>query len=214
MNTLKEIVYKILSPLNLEHNTEAYNRVSSLVHDYRAKLIRQKYNQNDITTDWNLDINVPVTRVKGHSICEDIGCTVVRTENKIPSPIFKTRRNGYVFVGSADFTHSYTFIDYSQVERALRAKWIGANEVFYSIRENYIYVYNADTITSIGISDPFSNPTIAFECCEPKFNEEDQYYPLPINMIDTVKGLIISQDLGLDRRKDDELDNKSIQNEN
>lgn len=214
MNTLNEIVYKILSPLNLENNTEAYNRVSSLVHDYRAKLIRQKFNQNDITSDWNLDINVPVIRVNGHSICDDIGCVVARTENKIPNPIFKTRRKGYVFVGSADFSNSYSYLDYSQLQRALNTKWIGANEIFYSIRESYVYIYNADTIDTIGITDPFSNPTKALECCEPTFNADLDYYPLPLNMIDTVKQLIMSQDLGIQLKKDDELDNKSIQNEN
>lgn len=206
MVTLNEIVYEIVSVLDQDANSEVINRVTNLVHSYRAKMYRQRHDVGEHSSMWLENLRVPVKPVKGHSICDEIGCTVLKSKKQVEPPIVTKAKPNHYFVGTADYLSAYTHIDYNYLKSALQHKWMGSYVKYYSYFEGYIYVYNVDVVDTIGVRDPFANPFKATECCDDA-KTIDSYYPLPVDLIEPIKKLILTNDLGVILNQDDELSN-------
>ena len=124
---------------------------------WRNSIIRQtlKANPNDISyylTEYKSDL----IKVPSFESGYDVGCDVLRTKDKIHKSL---RVNDYVYmVCNSDFTCSFGKAN-NDIGTSLTRKY-SLNEPIYTIRNEYLYVYNTLEITQLGIMDCLEFPEL------------------------------------------------------
>lgn len=122
---------------------------------WRNTILRQTLTANPKDIEYYLDFyKLELIKVNSFESGYDIGCPILRTKNKI----YKSLRVGdYVYmVSNSDFTVSFPKSN-SNIKVSLNRKYTKGN-IFYSIRNEYIYIYNTLDLPEIGISDCLESP--------------------------------------------------------
>ena len=198
--TLSKLVFNILNIKGGGRSSDderlSARQVEFQIGYIRSLLIRRDYEKgrsiNPITEQ---DLGcVPVELVDKADCCEvEVGCTILRTVNPVPTPIEVFDRDLVTYVGSVDKTHSFDeispararFINYNKYTRG-KTRW------FYM--GDYIYILNNKDLKYINIRGIFEDPREAasYSHCtgEPCFTM-DSDYPIASWMIQPVTEMIL-----------------------
>lgn len=127
----------------------------------------------------------------------EIGCTIKRTSKKIPKPL-RTTETLFDYVGDPDKFDGYTYTTPEQLYYILKygSKYTKDRpKYFYS--NDYIYVYNEDSLENLGIRGiwPDQRQLNEFKCNGvPCYTDNDQY-DIPDDIINVMMQDILKNEL-------------------
>jgi len=190
-------------------------------NNQRALWLRNEFNKPGRTIDPFLEQDLgclKLTEADAADCCEiQTGCTVLRTELKIPKTIELHSGPAITRVGPVHkLTVPFTFDNYQKVIYTANGKYTGKKGVFTFLLNDYMYLVSKDPkaqlLDYINVRGVFANPTdlSAFACEDGSacFSYDDEY---PINnwMIPYIKEQVLQQfGMSLQIPKDDANDAK------
>lgn len=125
----------------------------------RAKLIRDQFTN---THTFPVSAIIPLKclaleEVPSTMCCSiDLGCTVLRSVEKIPRPIDVKDTVNFNFVGSVDFTSEWGWLKPEEISRIKYRKW-SSNEIYYTWLDDYIIVLNTLSPKAFSMRYPIAN---------------------------------------------------------
>lgn len=197
--TLNEITQIITERAGRPFDQPFRLQVKDLVKLWRMRLMKESMERHPNDKKFFLQKFVaPLTEVDIVECPFSIDCNILRT-GKLPKPI---RTNSlFDFVGTVDFSKTFT---YSQPEVATyhnHAKWTG-HLTRYSYVDNYIYIHNPPTneLEYIGIRGIFEDPAElqSFYCdsnADKTCYTDDVEFPIPGDLIQPLIQSILATEL-------------------
>lgn len=170
-------------------------QVESWIHYYRAMLIRQLIDKGyDVDHGFLQQIdNIELQKEPINTIDTLPSSTdspndyTYRTIQKIPKPVNLANYNNGIF--SVTDLHNQSMQEMSEQRRFYhRYVKYTKDEYTYHYEKPYIYIYGPDALRYIRITGLFENPIDAGL-------DPDDVYPMPTNMIPTLKQLIFQNEL-------------------
>lgn len=204
MITLNQLVYDLgnikASGVQSDDELLSPRQIKFWILNTRATLIRQDVGNKKRSISGNIIQSlgcVPVVYSDAAQCCGlSIGCSVLRTVNKIPRPIELQYRDLLTRIGPVDITKpGYSIIEYS------RAPFISTKynipDAFY--HNEYVFVLNPPPLIEyINIQGVFEDPTEAAKfthCDGTQCYSDDDSFPISDHMVETMKQLIKEVDL-------------------
>jgi len=193
--SLRSIIYDILNIIRGAKITDddpiSERQIESWIHQYRATLLKRDLDKGKTA---NPDYIQELTNSDGSALIivpeEQETRTVYRTNIQIPKTIDFNFKSGIVFIGDVEGNEI-------QLIPASRANWQPYNkytskDIVAYLKNRYIYLVNDDGLKYIRLRGIFEVPT------ELPGMTIDSKYPIPINMLETLKGMILKQELGIE----------------
>lgn len=206
--TLNEISYFIAERFGKDEDEAFIEQIKFSVKYYRALLIRRDAERNQTNRTYLQNFIQPLIKVDEADTCvTQIGCEILRTENKVPKPIRLKQDTPFTFVGSVGYKKGITYMSPSLIEDLKFLPYI-ANEWFYTYINEYIYLYNMNKIKRILIEASFEDPTKALTLCENSVNcvNDNEEFPLSADMVQQVIQSILGGEFQLVNPQDKEID--------
>jgi hypothetical protein len=172
------------------------------VHQYRGLLIKQDLDKNKVPNpDYiqelpGLRLEV-VDRTKGVELVSDT--YLLRTVLELPKTIDLNFKSGFTYVGTID-GKEIQLIPQGRSRWQKYKKYTGSDNVAY-LKSKRIYLETVTPIESISVRGIFEIPTevgnFTNEHADYTYATWDTPYPIPINMIPTLKEMILKKELGI-----------------
>ena len=220
METLRKITYDILEIARgadvSKSETISLRQIEEWVHQYRALLIKQAFEKAYfISPSLIQSMNCIQLELVDKAECCGLDvdtCTVLRTTNTIPKFV-RTNTGGdlLMFVGSVE-GKPY------QIISEQRAYWyqfrkFTANDIYAFVKNNYIYIVGSGVLERITLRGVFENPmdliSYTNSCTGSPCYDVDTEYPIPRDMLPTLKSLILKSEMGIMLELPSDKDNDS-----
>lgn len=192
-------------------------QIKFLVKYYRSLLIRRDQERN-------LNRGRLFEQDLGHIVCSSVdsaesssinsGAILIRTNNKIPTPIRLKNNEGITYVSCDDKVGEPLPVLDAQI-----TYWQGfgkytSDKPFAFYRDGYIYINNNVTITNIHVRGIFEDPEEVHEFTRANgldLYDDNSPYPISSDMIESITKSIISGEgkIILGTKNDNELDRDS-----
>jgi len=206
--TLNELTYSVLNTVRSRTNISEpiTNEIIQFhIKNVRAQLIKQDSNKG-YTADSYIIQELPCETViladRGEC-CEVTGCTIYRTENKIPSPIELHHKQLITRIGSIDKTQiGFDMIDYAQVPYINFSRFTKNRPKVFTINNNgYFYFIlpegsNLEGLQKVSIQGVFEDPmelmnSIYTTCAGDNCLGDDAPYPIKSWMVPTLIEMVV-----------------------
>lgn len=209
--TLNTIITDLLSVIRGSNVTRSEpiskRQLEAWVHQYRALLIKQDMDKGKMPnpdyiqeiSDLKLEV---VDRTFGTSFLSET--YLLRTEEEIPKTIDLNFKAGFTYVGTMD-GKEIQFVPEGRVTWQQYKKYTKDYNLAF-LRNERIYLYNVSPITYITVRGIFEVPT------EIDNADLDSPYPIPINIIPTLKEMILKNELGIIAQAPTDITNDSKHN--
>jgi hypothetical protein len=204
--TLNTIITDLLSVIRGSNVTRSEpiskRQLEAWVHQYRALLIKQDMDKGKMPNpDYiqeipSLKIEV-VDRTFGSSFLSET--YLLRTELEIPKTIDLNFKSGFTYIGTMD-GREIQFVPEGRVTWQQYKKYTNAYNLAF-LRSERIYMYNTTPIQYITVRGIFEVPTEVSNFMNSYSNTTaatlDSPYPIPINILPTLKEMILKNELGI-----------------
>jgi hypothetical protein len=177
-------------------------QIEMWVHQYRSILIKQDLDKGRmVNPDYiqelpGLQLEV-VDRTKGMEFPS--GLYLLRTKLELPKTIDLNYKSGFTFVGTVD-GREIQFVPESRVRWQQYKKYTGGDNMAF-LRSKHMYLVYPSPIEYMTVRGVFEIPTEAGnfinEHADYTYATWDTQYPIPENMIPTLKQMILKQELGI-----------------
>lgn len=210
--TIKEIIYNIsnlkaggVKSDDVKLSDEQY---ASIIHYYRAKLIRQ-----EIDRGMKLDpmliqplLDVEVERVVFSRDQPLSGKTVYRTIKPIPRAIATKGSNLVVFVGDNLLGRAFQRTTATKVQFDTFRPYTSLNPKWFEFND-HIYVATEDSLTNIVIQLVAENPyrVLKFTNSINVFDPFEYEYPISITMLEAIYKLMLDTELTVSDGNEDDF---------
>jgi hypothetical protein len=203
MTTL-EIIYEVKEQLQINSDDRSSEVPESLIlftyEKLRAVWLAQYFNRGSRHIDQELYQNIKLSVEKvDNGICPEIelGCSILRTKNELPSSIVSLHNSYLAEVGPLDITKKrYSFKpDGSYVNLAMTGRF--SNGIYVFPKGGYLYFTSKSnfvkSIKNVAVSAIFEQPSLVMESgvclsdCS-KYPMKMQYHAQVLDL--TVKGLM------------------------
>lgn len=185
-----------ISPDNPGYHA-TYERAKDVIKEARALRIKQDITKNGISEHYQQSYFTELVKVDVADNCEWIvGCSIRRSENKIPRPIAYKSDVPFLSVGNFVDPKSkgieMTFCHRDQL-RFYVVRFPG--NIYYSWINDYIYVYDPKFKYAI-IRGIYEDPTLVPAGCDETgiCYDDNMEFPLPLDMVGDVKTILRSTD--------------------
>jgi hypothetical protein len=203
MATLKTYATQLIDALDRPFDEMFLRRVMDLIINERASLIRQELNKGDSSHYYTFPYNVELEIVNG--ITENIiyGRNILRSINKIPTPIRINSPEPFVQVsgiGGPTLTFVAGATEYKFRENLDKV----GNAIVYMWRNNRIYILNNLKLRNVIAVAAYENPYVYIDGYEEGsiICDEDMEFPIPIDLIGNIKSKLLSGELSIIDDKD------------
>lgn len=209
LNSIIDDILLIVRNNNISESEDLSRaQIEEWVNHYRAMLIKQSVDKGyDLDQCCFQEIGplelekIPINNIDKPESEEYEICPwyKYKTIKKVPKPICFHFGNGFISVTDL---HDQTIQEMSKTRRYFQWKRKYTNhEYTYYYMPDYIYVQGPDALRYIRVTGIFEDPT------EAGYDPDDQY-PIPADMIPTLKQLIFDNELKfmLNRQSDDKND--------
>jgi hypothetical protein len=123
----------------------------------------------------------------------DADCTVLRTKNKIFTPIRLKSDTSFKFVGTTDRKITFTYTNLEELKYTCSNKYT-SNIIRYMRMNGYIYVYNATKIKHICIDCIPVDASEVLGYINDKCYDDDDEFPIPMDMLQAIiRGMITGE---------------------
>jgi len=204
--TFNEIAYNILNLIRAGRSSQdehiSLRQIKFNVLHYRAMFIRRDYARNGkITRHLEQDLRCLKLEKTDMSRCCDgfnTGCTILKTEQKIPRTVRFHFKEAITFVGAADGMSSIHLIEPYMAKMASYAKYTGTNRKAFML-EDYMYILNAEGMENINIRGVFEDPTdlSLFDCGGSDCYDDNSEFPMPADMLQLITNGMVQGELQL-----------------
>lgn len=216
--TLNTIVTDMLNIIRGSQLTQSEpiskRQLEAWVHEYRAKLIKQDLDKGKLV---NSDYIQSLQALELEEVDEAEGTTVdtdyqtFRTKLQLPKTIDLNFKTGFTYIGT--ITGQEIQFGSEAKSRWQEYKKYTANERIAYLKNDYIYVTNDDEIRYITVRGVFEIPPEVSHLNNPNESvtdvTENSEYPIPINMIPTLKQMILQGELGIEALAYSDITNDS-----
>ena len=178
-------------------------QLEAWVHEYRAKLIKQDLDKGKLI---NSDYTQSLQALEVEEVDEAQGTTVdtdyqtFRTKLQLPNTLDLNFKPGFTYIG----TITGQEIQFGSEAKSRWQEWkkYTANDRTAYLKDGYMYVTNDREIRYITIRGVFEIPTEISHLNNPNESvtdvTENSAYPIPINMVPTLKQMILQGELGIE----------------
>jgi len=208
MATIKEIVYDIKNLIRggVQSDDEIISdrQIEFQINSIRAQLIRQDINKRRSISD-NIKQVIPkvhVESVSGTTCGLHPDIKIVRSIRQIPNAIETSHNDLITAIGPTGILSvNFHTIPYN------RAPWAGTNKytkrmTFAFLLDNFVYIFGPESemLDHIKVEGVFQNPRELAEFTNNAtedfvYDPEKDPYPISISMLDTIKSMMITQNM-------------------
>jgi len=204
--TLNELTFSIINTVRSRANINepiSQEIVWFHINNVRAQLIKQDSNKGHTADSYIIQELPcePVVQVDRGECCEVTGCTIYRTEHKIPSFIELHHKQLVTRIGSIDKTQiGFDFIDYAMVPYINYSRFTKHRPKVFTMNNNgYFYFIlpagsNLEGLEKISIQGVFENPMelANYTSCTGEFCAgEDVPYPIKAWMVPALVEMVV-----------------------
>jgi hypothetical protein len=204
--TLNQLTYDLLNKarggITSDDDILGYRQVQFWIKNTRALLIRQDIEKGR-TISGNILQHIPCLDViiADTSTCPcqiPTGCSILRTERRIPKPLEINNRDLITRVSSIEIdARPFSFMSLARIPWTGNNKYAKKNpKAFYF--DGYIWIINSSPIEKITVYGVFEDPTELgnYVACDgnPCYSDDDEY-PISGWMIPMMQNLIVEKDL-------------------
>jgi len=206
LNELTFSIWEIVRQTPTISDSISMDFIEFLVHNTRAKLIRQEINKKrSIDTYIIQDLGcVEMEAIDAAECCsEDVGCVFMRSKLPIPSTIELYNDQTLTRVGPVDKTaRPFQRISYTRVPYQGLNKYTKNQIAYYQQNmDGYLYLVTgkdnyANLIEVINVQGVFENPKDAAnfrDCNDKPCYSDDDSYPIKQWMVDPLKQIVLQQ---------------------
>jgi hypothetical protein len=199
---INDLLYIIRGSEVSQDETISTNQIEGWIHQYRALLIKQDLDKGKVVNpDYVQEIQCAKLVVVDKSEDSTIktGRYLVKTELKIPKTIDLNFRSGFTYIGTLD-GKELDFVPQSRVKWQ-KEKYYTQNSPLAYLKNEHIYIDNDHVIEWLCIRGVFELPQEVANFINPYTNTPEftlsSKYPIPINMLPTLKEMILKKELGI-----------------
>ena len=172
-------------------------QLETWVHQYRAMLLKRDLDKNKMPNpDYIQEIpNLVISLIEGsedNTIGSD--CYISRTAVKLPKAIDLNSKTGLTYIGTI-LGNQIQLIPYNRFQWQQYKKYTNSDRLAF-LRNQYLYVYNNELLTSVNVRGIFENPLELED-----FDSNADYrtnYPLPLDKVPVLKEMILKGELGIE----------------
>jgi hypothetical protein len=202
--SLKALIYDILGILRDSKISDdedlSERRIESYIHQYRALLLKQDIEKGFYA---NPDYIQEYRNADGSLIALEIadvdGVSCIRTNVQIPKTLDLHYKSGLTFIGDSR-GNQIPLVPESRVKWQAYRKYTAGHPVAY-LRDRYIYLMNANSLTSLQIRGIFEIPTEI-----PGYGLNDKY-PLPLDKVNTLKDMLFKNEFNIETAEHGDIKN-------
>ncbi len=195
-----DLLYIIRSSNVSQSEVISTNQIESWIHQYRALLIKQDLDKGKvINPDYIQEIQCAKLIVvdKSEDSTIQTGRYLLRTELAIPKTIDLNFKSGFTYIGTLD-GKELDFVPQSRVKWQ-KEKYYTANSPLVYLKNQHLYLDNDHVIEWLCIRGVFELPQEVGNFVNPYTSTPeftlDSKYPIPINMLPTLKEMILQKEL-------------------
>lgn len=203
LDTITTDLLNIIRNFNVSRSEDISKRQLEMwVHQHRALLIKQDIdkgklpNPDYIQTIPSLQLEV-VDESEGGDI--ETNSYILRTELEIPNTLDFNFKSGFTYIGTID-GHEIQFIPEGRRKWQQYKKYT-KNDNLAFLRDNKLYLIYPKPIHQITVRGIFEVPTEVMNIVNPHHTPTEggwsDPYPIPINMLPTLKEMILKKELGI-----------------
>ena len=209
--TLRTIVNDLLRIVRSSNITSSetisLRQIEDWVHQYRGVLLKRdldkgkKPNPDYIQEIGNIRL-VPIELV-GDDILDErntTGTVIYRTSLEIPKTIDLNFTSGFTYIGTPT-GNRIQLIPESRSEWQRYKKYTADDKLCF-LRNGYLFVINSDALEFITVRGIFEVPSEVSRFVNPiteqPYFDLDSKYPIPINLIPTLKEMILQKELKIE----------------
>jgi len=188
--SLRSIIYDLMNIIRAakisDNELISERLIESWIHSYRAKLIKQDIDKDKyINPDYVQELSL-LELIKEEQEIRN----VYRTTTTIPKSLDFNYKSGLLFVGDVE-DNAIMLVPQQRVVWQQFRRFTRSAPLAY-LKNRYIYIHNPRGLQYIKVRGIFEVPT------EADVNMTlDSKYPIPINMLDTLKQMILKQELNI-----------------
>jgi hypothetical protein len=178
------------------------NQIENWIHQYRALLIKQDLDKGKIVNpDYVQEIQCMKLIVvdKSEDSTIQTGRLLVRSELQVPKTIDLNFRSGFTYIGTLD-GRELDFVPQSRVKWQ-KEKYYTQNSPLVYLKNGYLFVDNDHVIEWLCVRGVFELPPEVGNFVNPYTNTPEftisSKYPIPINMLPTLKEMILKKELAI-----------------
>jgi hypothetical protein len=203
LNNIASDLLKIVRSSDISRSeTISLRQIEGWIHSYRSLLVKQDLDKGRmVNPDYvqelpGLRLEV-VDKTKGSELASDT--YLLRTVLELPKTIDLNYRSGFTYIGTIDGSE-IQFIQQGRSKWQKYKKYTSGDNVAY-LKSKRLYLETVVPIESISIRGIFEIPTevgnFINEHADYTYATWDTPYPIPINMIPTLKEMILKKELGI-----------------
>lgn len=200
MASLRQLATRVINNIGEEFNIPLYERVKDMLITARAEMLQQSIDKRGAITDhYRQRYTVRLQKTDAADTCViNANCTILRTVNKIATPLRYTTDTPFLFVGSIDGKLTFTYAKRSEIQYVTSMKYI-SKAIRYVYLNNYIYVYLNTKLKYISVEAVYENPTIVSDECTGGAicYTDDMEFPAPLDIINRCMDRIYKELKGL-----------------
>jgi len=192
MASLNKYAEQVLLAINRPYDFATHKRIKDLIKQARAERIRQSIERNGIDIHFRQVYHPKLIKVDIADSCViDIGCIILRTENRIANPIRYKSDVPFLFVGSADENISFTYAGNArELTSATQSKFMSKSPRYMYVN-GYLYLYNVTRVKQLAVEALYENPELGTDACNICYFD-DMEFPISLDMINSIIKEIVS----------------------
>jgi len=180
LNSITEDLLRIIRGSQVATSEPISKRqLENWVHQYRAEIIKRELDKKRyISHEYVQEMTVPVAE-------ESAG--LYKSTIALPDVVFRNYEDGFTYIGTSDM--EYQYVNPMRAGWQSHRKYSSAGPWVY-LKEDHLYT-NKDAVVTVRAI--FENPIEAITD-----GDTETKYPIPANMLPTLKKMILNGELGIE----------------
>lgn len=191
--SLKTLIFDLLNIIRAAKPSDdepiSEKQIEFWIHSYRAVYLKRDLDKGKMP---NPDY---IQSINNISLEYDSAKKEYRSSIDIPNTLDLNNKSGITFIGDV-YGNQIQLISEKRVNWQKYNKWTQDDTVAY-LSNGRVYIYNSKGLDSFYIRGVFQNPIEASEANEGTYNY-DSPYPIPMNIISSLKKDILKNELGIE----------------
>lgn len=198
---VRDIVRTIRGSIEAASETISDRQVEYWINQYRALLIKQDLDKGKYANPSYIQELKGVNGIKMSPVDEVevagkvIGKYILKSDIQIPKLIDLNYKSGITYIGTLNGREI-------QLVPQGRSKWqkykqYTSNDTIAYLKNQYLYIENGDILEYVVIRGIFEIPVEVEEINSTTFDIDSFKYPIPHNMVFTLKEMILKKELGI-----------------
>lgn len=214
LNTIITDLLNIIRGAQLSQSEPISKRqLEAWVHEYRAKLLKQDLDKGKMP---NPDYIQTIQALELEEVDESEGSIAsefktFRTKIQVPKTIDLNFKSGFMYIGTVN-GREIQFVPEGRARWQKYRKYTSEDPVVY-LKGGYLYTENDDSLRWLTVRGIFEVPPEVSHLNNPNETITDvtlsSPYPIPINMLPTLKEMILKNELGIEVKSFSDIENDS-----